>query len=272
MEKAIFIYNLANVNQRKLIHYNRLYIGNEFCEHLLPKNKELTQLNSLLNNQNISLVTPFLSESGLKNIISTLQKIKDYPQIDEIVINDWGLLTLIKKMQLPYKLILGRLLSTQNFRNRFFLKPIIKNINYKLHSTNDSVLPNYFYDFLKEFNIKGIEFNSLIQAKLLKEEIRRNGFFISCHYPYVYLTCTRYCYFASQNKISTRFSLLSCKHKCRDKICYLYNKRMPQKIILKGNAQYIKSKADSLDSIDRIIYNFLLIKLNERRCNENAKE
>jgi len=93
----------------------RLYIGNEFCERLLPSESELRAFYELANENKLKIT--LLSAPQTHDSIHNLRKLlKILCQLDpepELVVNDLGTLSLISAFP-TLKPILGRTLTTMN--------------------------------------------------------------------------------------------------------------------------------------------------------------
>ncbi len=70
---------------------NRIHLGNEFCERLLPTPSELLQVQQQAQQLELDfcLVTPMLTDAGFKRLDALLPLLAEGA---EVVINDWGTL------------------------------------------------------------------------------------------------------------------------------------------------------------------------------------
>ena len=102
MEKAIFVTILKNAKKlSSLKEYERLYLGNEFCENLIPSIKEVKETIKFCNENNLkfTFVTPYITNKSielLKDIFIIISKEKPS---SEIVINDYGILEIMKELR-----------------------------------------------------------------------------------------------------------------------------------------------------------------------------
>lgn len=114
MEQAIFITktdNLKYVNSK----YSRLYFGNEFCERLFSSPEDLKIISDFVleHRMNFSLVTPFLTNAGIKALKPYLEYTAANFSSPEVIVNDWGMLKLLRDEFSKIQPVLGRLLTKQ---------------------------------------------------------------------------------------------------------------------------------------------------------------
>jgi len=86
---------------------NRIYFGGEFCERLLPDKKTLLRVLSLVekNRLNFSLITPVVSDQAL---VRLEQLFSILPANSEVIVNDWGVLRLLRKSYSKLTPVIGR--------------------------------------------------------------------------------------------------------------------------------------------------------------------
>jgi len=86
-----------------------LYIGSEFCEHLLPTTLMLK--NAITRAQEmdcrVSLLTPIASPQVIRNLARLLACL---PDDSEVIVNDWGVGYFIKNHFAKLRLVAGRIL------------------------------------------------------------------------------------------------------------------------------------------------------------------
>ena len=229
MEKAILINRVEDfkhLNKR----YSRIYLGNEFCPRLLPLKKELKEIIDIVRKSkfNFTFLTSQLDSIGFKNVERIVRQLDKEQLLEEIVVNDYGLLYYIRKNFPDCQIILGRMLS------RF--------------------LTLYKESFFRQIGIKRLEFDNL-------KEIKRDGADkISYYYPYSLFFVTRYCPVASINKNKSKnHGIINCSKECL-KIGRLSvdGNIFTKTAILKGNAQFMKNRVvfESLakKGVDRLIF------------------
>ncbi|MCX5896063.1 MAG: hypothetical protein NTZ51_09570, partial [Proteobacteria bacterium] len=112
MEQAVFISNLNNLKYCDE-NFTRLYIGTEFCERLIPSLQQVKKILSFAEKRGLglTLVTPFVTNQGLKKLEKVLALLAEQAPGAEVVFNDWGVFQFLKEAQLPVTPVLGRLLT-----------------------------------------------------------------------------------------------------------------------------------------------------------------
>jgi len=123
MDQAVFVADLDRLPPPDG-RYDRLYLGSEFCQWRLPGPRELdrAQREARERGMAFSLVTPFLTESGLRRVASL---VRDLPADGEteVVANDLGLLEAVAGAGWRGTLVAGRLLTRQR-RGPGFQDPV----------------------------------------------------------------------------------------------------------------------------------------------------
>ncbi|HBV88669.1 MAG TPA: hypothetical protein DEF42_18990 [Desulfosporosinus sp.] len=95
------------------VKFTRIYFGQEFCEKALPSPKELDRAMVLAEQRGMkfTLVTPYVTESGLEVVKGLLQRLMRLQPRAEVVVNDWGVLQIIAEDCPTLTPVLGRLLN-----------------------------------------------------------------------------------------------------------------------------------------------------------------
>lgn len=229
---------------------NRIYLGSYFCDKYMLKtiNIMIRIAADYFRKEGIriTLVVPVFSEhilQGGKNAIE--QALYSYADlIDEIVVNDYGMLRYLKHLRGEYGysfgLIAGRLFF-RNYRDARFAQgenisgPIFFPAELKgLVEAADLDLVHEWMDFSE-----------------IPEEIR-----IHIHYPYVYATCSAICEFASARQPDHgKFrTMLPCGNACMRS--YIMTRSKQAEYLHLGKAVYTKACDEAWYSRqpDRFIY------------------
>jgi len=283
MEKAVFI---SDVSQLGCVgkKYSRVYFGNEFCERLIPSCEDLVKVMLFVRKKGFafSLVTPYVTDTGLGKIKLLLRRLHKEKMPCEIIVNDWGVLHAVSRQYPSFSPVLGRLLTKQkrcptlinlfkretramlakdpeNPELRFlvFQKKLPPEVDQYYKSSNVSSVP-VIHDFLISRGITRIELDNLGQGLML--ELPRGKIAASVYFPYAYISTTFYCLSAGCDEKKQSFLRRKpCRRQCQSYIFKLRHKAMPKVIYLKGNTQFYKnthlplrSLADS--GVDRIVY------------------
>jgi hypothetical protein len=248
-EKAFFL----GENMRELDHgeFGYLYIGNEFCERLLPSLTELDEAVSLYipKKLKLALVTPYLTDRGIDMFVKAIDFMQKKSVDCELVVNDLGALRMLQGHHRKHKLILGRILVSQYLSI--------------LHSRQDKKglncsFPENFLFFLKANNVSCLEFNNYYHLACVQEQVKGFGFGCHIYYPFEYLTTSRYCGYVESVPFYMHSATQDCGKRCKKYIAFKKSRLLGGKVIIKGNTHFIKQTQDLPDlkcAVDRIIYN-----------------
>jgi hypothetical protein len=283
MEKAIFI---TKVNQLNYINhkYSRVYYGNEFCERLIPSLQDLKKILDYIKMRRLdfSFVSPYVTNMGLERLKVLFEFLKAEKLNCEVIVNDWGVLNLIKQKYPELRPVLGRLLTKQKrgprlikllkrkIRPRLIVNPenpsqreiiIQKSLPLDLDSyykgSNAGSVP-IIHNFLISQGIRRIELDNIAQGMLLK--LPKDKISASVYTPYVYITTTFFCPTAGcEEKKRALRKRNPCRRQCQKYLFKLRHKTIPKVIYLKGNTQFYKNtrlpirELENL-GVDRIVY------------------
>jgi hypothetical protein len=280
IEKALFITTIKNLKSITPT-YNRLYFGNEFCEKLIPTPNELEEIvmHCDKNKLSFSLVTPYVTNSGLGKLEKLFRWLRKNKTNCEVIINDYGVLDLINEKHRVLRPVLGRLLTKQK-RDPRILNLIKREPKAHVFFKRDdqyslilakkipNTLVSYFKEtninvpviqnFLKKCRVGRIEIDNLLQGINLR--IPKKDFCASLYIPYGYITTTRLCS-ANPFRVAKKFfcKISHCKKECKLYTLKLRNKYLPV-TYKKGNTVFFKnSKIPSVKEliekgINRIVY------------------
>lgn len=174
----------------------RVYAGHEFCERLLPDKEHLARVLEQAGKAGVrvTLVTPFLSENGIRalgDLLAAAAK-AGCPNL-EVVFNDWGTCELLGAFP-RFKRTLGRLLCAKHVRGGEF--------------------PASFVDLLLAEQVSAVEFNFVRQLKEARDQLTARAIKTHFYYPFAYLTATRLCTSVSPGGGYFRDSIVSCSKEC----------------------------------------------------------
>lgn len=190
------IERIKQLDGRKTFNY--IYFGNEFCEYRIPSLKDIERCISIAKEESLRvvLVTPPVTDYGL----SKLEKIFDYFITNEtdidIVVNDYGVLELLKEKQSNIGIIMGRVMDKTSHDSRASEEKIN---NYYGKSglefaRTPGVISLYTEKVLENYDISRYEFDMPLVGLDLKGCQKK-----SLYWPYNYLTTGRVCSIRSYN-------------------------------------------------------------------------
>lgn len=244
---------------------DRVYIGNEFCHNLFPKKELLIDMfkKAVKENLEITLCFTYLRENFIEENRDILERVynlcvKENKKI-EIVINDWGMLELIKDKDKYFKPVLGVLLNKRKKDPRYIYKKGYKE-NKELMGEN-SLNSSMFSRFLKEYNIERYEYESCGYKIKIAEGKH------SLQLPFYVTNVSQYCPLNAVCKRGARGKqglVKSCPKYCKDYV-FMY----PKHLKMVGRYNSLFSFDDTLlkdekklkeyidEGINRIILNFV---------------
>lgn len=250
MEKAIFL----GKGRKDLEGFSRIYYGAEFCEHLLPTEKELDGVldSALQNRKDFTLVTPYATNPGIKRIERLLKTLSRKMPSAEVVFNDFGVLGLVNEKGLMP--VMGRLLARQkNDPRTVMLKGKIGRKAYDYFQRTNLELKE-MQDFLLSNNVKRAEVDNLLQGIKLP---RLGKISFSLHYPEVYVSTTRLCMANSCDRIKDRLDIRvdGCARECLKYRFELKDRTFPVRLFIRGNTQFYENRGkENFGMVDRVVY------------------
>jgi hypothetical protein len=171
--------------------------GSEFCQNRLPGPGVLQTLRS--RGLKLSLATSVLTDCGLAAAEKLISAARRRGLLDEVIVNDWGLLARLKKYR-GLRLSIGRLLAVE------------------LSATE----PGWTRRFVREHGIVSAEADEPGLARRLKA---RAGLKISWHKPHAFKALTTYCPFERHFKAV-------CGYSCEGRELRLANPHLKEPLLL----------------------------------------
>lgn len=180
--------SLSHPLTQKMPQY--LYIGNAYCPHLFPNEKQLYQLleKALTDGFCSVLVFAPVEEKDITKIEALLQSLFDWCVTKEkkleLVINDWGMAGLLRQRQNhPFLLTLGCLLSKQRRDTR---------IRYINDVGQGPIQTRFYQDYLKNhFGITRVSFQSCGYQQELPSQESEIG--TTIHFPFFQMNTSGWC-------------------------------------------------------------------------------
>jgi hypothetical protein len=269
--------NLKNLLKQCLTpeKLERVYFGTEFCQRLIPDNKDLKEAIRITWEAGLdfSYVTPPSTESGIETLKSRFSFLREECKPSkgiEVIVNDWGVLRILRQQFPEFKPVFGRMM------NRMIRDPRVA--PYYVSSTapkegltvvQQSSLTNPLYQkSLREWGVDRHEFDNLFQG--IKVEVEEKDVFFSVYIPYGYVATGRVCMPGSFNlpKEDKFTEYMGCQRECQEFTHKLKNSQSPfsnrsLELIQRGNTIFypnslvmLKSvfNGDISGSLDRIVF------------------
>ncbi|MFC1631822.1 hypothetical protein ACFL1I_07505 [Candidatus Omnitrophota bacterium] len=275
MEKAIHITRLGNLKYFRGGQYQRMYWGVEFCQNLIPTIADTAKVLRFIinNNLRLTLVTPFVTEYGLKRLRKFFAWLNSKVSGCEVIVNDWGVLEILNvEFGNIFEPVFGRLLARQQ------RDPAIKNVlekqlpsavkgrdgkiaivvhrpphqRYQKGMRACYANPILIQNLLSKFGIRRIELNNLIQGL----DLQGVKFKKSIYTPYVNISTSRFCPMRTRQQKIYRINV--CERECQRYYEILRNRAIPKIIYKRGTTTFYKNplaakNLSGLD-IDRIVF------------------
>ncbi len=174
---------------------SRIYFGNEFCQHLIPTLEEVKSAYNLAIDLECSftLVTPYVTEDGLKKLIPLFEFLSNHTKGVEIVINDWGVMNLIHREYPSLVLVLGRLMNKMPRDprvTRHYNIPGVPKDALAFPQQSNVTIQSY-RTLLKSYGINRVELDNVFQG--IDMDFNKLELEASIYISYGYVTTGRIC-------------------------------------------------------------------------------
>ncbi|MBI1986750.1 MAG: hypothetical protein HYS70_00150 [Nitrospinae bacterium] len=94
------------------ICFSRLYLGDEFCQHLIPSQAQVDRALQFAQAEGLalSLVTPYVTDEGIDRLRALFSYLALHCPDAEVIVSDWGTLRLLRREYPSLVPVLGRIL------------------------------------------------------------------------------------------------------------------------------------------------------------------
>lgn len=220
----------------------RIYVGDEFCVHRLPRLDELDDLVQSANARQwqVSFLTPPLTDQGLERCARLFDYLQQKLPQTEVVVNDWGVLSFLKENYPSFQLSVGRLL------NKGFKDPRLSDATSasRFSAETAALFNRSTFDFaalqqkLFELQVRRLERDVLPYEDLEIERLK--GLSTSVYFPFGYITTGRICWIASFNETEGKKFCISdgCQRSCNEISLKLKHNRVSLEIRQDGNTVF----------------------------------
>lgn len=232
--------------------FERLYLGNEFCELRLPTAPELSRTLALCQAAGVplTLLTPLLCDKGLAKLARLLDKL---PEGSEVVCSDWGVLHEIRESFPHLDVVVGRTLI------RAFKEPRVPRGQGPTLAQSDLALPA-FPAMLRSLGISRVETD--LPPDRLGLDLSQMGLRGSLHVPFGHVAWGRACMVGSLHlPVQRKFQPgAPCRQECREILAELRSEGLPVRLFHRGNTAFALHPPESLSNlaglpgIDRLVY------------------
>lgn len=202
------------------IAFSRIYFGNEFCQHLIPSPSSLSRIYSAARAKGLAftLLTPYVTDEGIERLRPLFEFLAGREERTEVVINDWGILRLLRREFPHLTPVLGRLM-TKMLRDPlaaayYAVHPLTPGPTLTALRRSNLTVPVY-QTFLKRFGIRMVELDNVVQG--IDMNFGELGFAGALYIPYGFVATGRICLFASLNEPKDKKFTVStgCSKECQ---------------------------------------------------------
>lgn len=192
---------------------DRIHFGNEFCERLLPLSSQLERIVAWCKKRElaITLLTPMLADRGIERLSRLL---KVLPPESEVVVNDWGVLRLLREQYFTLLPVAGRQMG------KMIKDPRLPSAEWA-SAIPPGVQSSLYPKLMKRFGVKSAETDIRPFAELA--DLKPNELRLSVHFPYGYTLKGRICKPGSLSLDKNK--KFTPGHSCQ-KECLIYFSRM----------------------------------------------
>lgn len=246
-----------------------MYFGSEMCQYRIPSEEDVREAYQYAMNKGYDfvLVTPYVPETGFQKIYPLLEWLEQNAKGTEVVVNDWGILYIIKTKFPNLKPIVGRLL------NKMIRDPRVSHLYtqegapekaQKVFSKSSFEEP-FFQIFLEDQKVKRIEYDSFMRPFEIGEE----GISASMHIGFGVVATGRSCLVGTLHvpKEQKFKGDVQCKQQCKLYVAEMVNKKaqlgqLPVRTFQKGNTAFYQQTVEMINQqiewavekgVDRII-------------------
>jgi len=258
MEKAFYTTS-ARAIKNMPGGYARLYFGAEFCQWRMPTKAAVRDAYARASGMGLgfTLVTPWVTDAGMKKLTGVFDSLAGDAGAGpaEVVVNDYGVLTLLREEFRGLAPVMGRMLARQKRCPR--VPGIIEALP---EAGRDAYMHAGIEDpltakFLKLLGVKRVELDNPLQG--VSADLKAARLKGSIYTPYAFVTTTRHCP-ASFDGANWQ-SFTGCRKKaCTGNVISLSNPAHEAVILMRGNTQFVENaglpEGLSRMGIDRIVY------------------
>ena len=204
-----------------------LYFGNEFCEYKIPSIQQVEKAVKLCESEQLEfvLVTPVVTDSGIQRLDEIFAYLQEHKKDIEIIVNDIGILALIKSKYPVLKPVLGRIFDKTSHDARAVVEDLqlYYGKNGLKFAQTPGIISESSLQVYKQYGVQRYEFDLPKVGLILPD---RGKF--SLYWPYSYLTTGRICMLRSMELDGKEKFLVGqsvCSQSCRK---FQVEKRKPQ--------------------------------------------
>lgn len=234
---------------------SRLYFGQEFCEHLIPTPDEIRQAFYFARQLGwkFTYVTGYLTDAGLTRTRANLDALAEEGGGEgEVVVNDWGLLSVLAREYHLFTPVLGRLLVKQT-RLGVSEESGLRSVNMTAIDTGEediranqvrgfrglSLSNRCYQQELRRLGVSRVDLDIVPQGMDLPE--KPAGFSFGFYFPWGYVSGGRNCFTAGLQDPVRRHVVLDkpCAKPCQSFNCSAVIRHRRDGVTHRGNTIFL---------------------------------
>lgn len=216
----------------------RTCYGSEFCQTLLPSAAGLREAWQAMASEHgaFTLLTPPVDDHGLERVARLLGVLAERPGEKEVVVNDWGVLRLLRGWRGQFRPVLGRLL-TKMLRDPRILPTTEsgEDAAVPLPMQQSGITASAQLGVLRAEGVEWVEVDNLRQG--VRIDFGSLGLKPSVHLPFGLVTSGRVCLFAGLHQ--PRAAKFSPQTACQRE-CHRYQATMTDPAARAGDAELVQ--------------------------------
>ena len=231
----------------------RIYIGDEFCSNRLPGVKDFVRFFRLAEGQDlqVTLLTPMMSNHGLDHCLALIDFIAAEQSATEIVVNDFGLLSLLREKYPQIKRAAGRLLNKGYKDPRLLDHEVFKDLSDETRSLlNESTFDHpFFQEMAQTLKVERLERDLLPYGETRMPE--SNGLKTAIYFPFGYITTGRICWTATftQSRKAAFVPPGCCHRPCNVMAFKLNHKQLFRPVVQNGNTVFFLYRSEAITTL-----------------------
>ncbi|MBI4284179.1 MAG: hypothetical protein HY663_06900 [Chloroflexi bacterium] len=217
-------------NQVGRVKFTRLYFGQEFCQRLLPRVKDVVAAMEEASRRGMSftLVTPYVTDEGLNKVKELLGFLTQRGGGYEVVFNDWGTLRLLKRENPDLVPVAGRLIDKMRRDPRFLQRDFEEFFTPQALAMlqRPNVDAATYRQLLDKYGVDRVELDPVTQG--FDIDFKKLEVSASLYAPYGFVTFGRVCFIGALSY--PRKDKFKIHYQCR-KECQRYDQYMHKTLV-----------------------------------------
>ena len=223
---------------------SRIYFGTEFCQRLLPSPEVIRNRYEIVKQHRVpfTFLTPYVTDDGISRVRKSLDSLSMLTDSEEdgveVVVNDWGVLSLIRRDYSGLTPVLGRILSkiTKDPRIDFQNHEQFRHSLNVYQKTNITIAA--VRHMLRRFGVERVEIDMPDQR--LQMDADGLGIELSIHLGLNYVMTGRICMLGSLNaSAGEKFKpARECQRECQKYRAFAENPLLRGRVYHQGNTVF----------------------------------